>query len=64
MAQSWSPAVEIIEPLRQTGAGHIAEMYAEMNQGIESGVVAFEPSLPVTRGSTPLSQTLAQLAAG
>ncbi len=55
------PPEAIIEPLRQTGAGHIAELYAEMNRGLETGVVDFDPSFSVRRGATPLSQTVAQL---
>jgi len=57
------PSDAIIEPLRELGAGHIAELYAEMNRGMESGIVDFEPGLPKVRGATPLSHTLAELTA-
>jgi len=58
------PPDAIIEPLRQTGAGQIAELYAEMNQALEEGLLHFDPSLPLHRGPTRLADTLAAMTAG
>ena len=55
------PPTAIVEPLKQTGAGQIAELYAEMNQAMEDGLLTFDASLPLVRGVTPLNDTLVRL---
>lgn len=56
------PADGVVEPLRAMGAGHLAELYGEMNAALDAGLVAFEASQAVTRGPTDLETTLAALA--
>ena len=50
-------------PLQASGAGEIAALYAEMNQGIDAGLLRFDAALPVIRGATSLDQTLSRLTA-
>ena len=58
------PPDAVIEPLRQLGAGHIAELYAEMNHALQDGLLRFDPALPIHRGPTALGATLAGMTAG
>lgn len=55
------PAHAIVPGLRELGAGHLAELYAELNQGMAEGRLTFEEGIPLTRGQTPLAQSLAGL---
>lgn len=51
-----------IEPqLTEMGAGHLANLYAEMNQGVADGRVAFDPAVPVRRSQTSLDVSIGRL---
>ncbi|MEN0060566.1 MAG: NmrA family NAD(P)-binding protein [Myxococcota bacterium] len=58
------PHDAITPMLEAQGAGHYATLYAEMNRGLDEGVVAYPEGEALTRGSTPLFDTLQRLANG
>ena len=55
------PLSVLADALKGMGAGHLGDLYVEMNQGLDRGVLVYEPGAVVTRGTTPLSASLAQL---
>jgi uncharacterized protein YbjT (DUF2867 family) len=55
------PPEAIVPILKGMGAAHIAELYAELNAGMDDGTVRFEPGIPIERGETPLRATFERL---
>jgi len=55
------PLSVLADALKGMGAGHLGDLYVEMNQGLDHGVLVYEPGAVLTRGTTPLSASLAQL---
>lgn len=55
------PPRAITPTLQEMGAGHLAELYGELNEGIATGVVRFDPAYDVVRGTEPLAQSLGRL---
>jgi hypothetical protein len=43
------------------GAGHMAQLYAEMSVAVAEGKLVFEPGVAITRGTTDMRATLAKL---
>lgn len=58
IAPAEGPPSALRERLAGMGAGHLADLYAEMSEGIASGLVDWEPGLPVLRGPTSVTTTL------
>lgn len=58
------PAKAIVPGLQALGAGHLAELYGELNQGVADGRLVFEEGIPLTRGQTPLATSLGALLGG
>lgn len=52
------PAQALADVLRGMGAGHLADLYAEMSAGVATGQLAWEPGVAVTRGATGIETTL------
>ncbi len=52
------PPAALTETLRGMGAGHLAELYAEMSIAGRDGRLAYPDGEPVTRGATPVEATL------
>lgn len=55
------PPAALTETLRDMGAGHLAELYAEMSVAAAEGRLAYPDGEPVTRGATPVEATLAAM---
>jgi uncharacterized protein YbjT (DUF2867 family) len=57
------PPEALASMLKDMGAGHLAELYAELNRAMDQGLLEFETPPAVERGATPLSSTLQALTA-
>lgn len=53
-----APARAVIPVLEGMGAGHLAELYGELNAAMDAGQLVFETPPAIVRGATSLEQTL------
>jgi len=56
---------EAVTPiLRGMGAGHLADLYAELNRGMDEGTLRFETPPPIERGTVTVRETLGSMLSG